>query len=289
MVEEEKDIISPDVPEQSEESVQIDKLTADMEAIQHRLDALDDVQNEAVNFVPKGVNFKLTSPQSISPGHKHVEADIDDLAHKTTLDSLDDVATIVEARGQILFRAASEWDALSPGTDGQLLKTQGAGADPVWVNAPTADIDILLQDWVTVNLVSGQSETTLKTFTIPGGTIGANDGIRVTIFHGLNNSGTARFRFKLDGDILMTNSEQSAQTYHTTFQMFNKNSTSSNSYFVNMIGVTAALGGAVFEEGGYDDSNTYDFSGDIILLLEGSTDGSGPMNIFGWTIEHLKA
>lgn len=36
-------------------------------------------------------------------------------------------------RGQILYRGASGWAALSPGTSGQLLRTGGAGADPSWI------------------------------------------------------------------------------------------------------------------------------------------------------------
>lgn len=36
------------------------------------------------------------------------------------------------SRGAILYRGASAWLALAPGTSGQFLKTQGAGADPVW-------------------------------------------------------------------------------------------------------------------------------------------------------------
>lgn len=36
------------------------------------------------------------------------------------------------SQGNILFRAGSLWQALGPGTSGQFLETQGAGANPVW-------------------------------------------------------------------------------------------------------------------------------------------------------------
>lgn len=36
-------------------------------------------------------------------------------------------------RGQILYRGASTWSALSPGTAGYLLQTGGVGADPSWI------------------------------------------------------------------------------------------------------------------------------------------------------------
>lgn len=52
-------------------------------------------------------------------------------------------------RGSILYRGASAWSALTPGTNGYLLQTGGAGADPSWVapaaaGAPT-DADYLVK------------------------------------------------------------------------------------------------------------------------------------------------
>ena len=40
-------------------------------------------------------------------------------------------------QGQILFRDVGSWTVLSPGTNGQILKTQGAGANPTWVTIGT--------------------------------------------------------------------------------------------------------------------------------------------------------
>lgn len=42
---------------------------------------------------------------------------------------LDEIST---TQGSILFRGAADWEALAPGTSGQFLKTNGAGADPEW-------------------------------------------------------------------------------------------------------------------------------------------------------------
>jgi hypothetical protein len=39
------------------------------------------------------------------------------------------------AQGDILFRGATEWEALVAGTDGYVLMTKGAGADPIWSSA----------------------------------------------------------------------------------------------------------------------------------------------------------
>ncbi len=54
----------------------------------------------------------------------------------TTLSALIDSA-IGGTRGQVLYRGASLWSVLSPGTSGQFLQTAGAGADPAWA-APAA-------------------------------------------------------------------------------------------------------------------------------------------------------
>lgn len=39
---------------------------------------------------------------------------------------------ISSTRGVTLYRGASAWTALSPGTNGQIMRTNGAGADPSW-------------------------------------------------------------------------------------------------------------------------------------------------------------
>ena len=39
--------------------------------------------------------------------------------------------------GSVIYRDAIGWNTLGPGTDGQVLSTQGAGADPKWIDPPT--------------------------------------------------------------------------------------------------------------------------------------------------------
>jgi hypothetical protein len=48
-----------------------------------------------------------------------------------------DVALTTPARGDVLYRGASKWNNLAAGTSGRFLKTQGAGADPVWADVPS--------------------------------------------------------------------------------------------------------------------------------------------------------
>lgn len=42
---------------------------------------------------------------------------------------------ISSTRGSVLYRGATDWAALAPGTAGQVLSTNGAGADPSWIAA----------------------------------------------------------------------------------------------------------------------------------------------------------
>src|SRR5205814_1708724 len=39
------------------------------------------------------------------------------------------------AQGSLVYRGASAWTVLAPGTSGQLLATQGAAANPQWITA----------------------------------------------------------------------------------------------------------------------------------------------------------
>lgn len=49
--------------------------------------------------------------------------------------------TFGTAQGSILYRGASSWTALGPGTSGQILQSTGAGSNPSWVTNATVSID----------------------------------------------------------------------------------------------------------------------------------------------------
>jgi len=75
-------------------------------------------------------------------------------------------------RGDILYRGASTWSRLAAGTSGQLLKTQGSGADPVWytltsyiaIPGSSAQGDVLYYNGTTwTRLGAGTSGQLLKT------------------------------------------------------------------------------------------------------------------------------
>ncbi len=51
-----------------------------------------------------------------------------------------DVGTTITTQGDILYRDGSGLARLGAGTSGQLLKTQGTGANPTWVDAPVGGL-----------------------------------------------------------------------------------------------------------------------------------------------------
>ena len=81
----------------------------------------------------------------------------------SSLSALMDTA-FSSTQGSIVYRGASGWVALAPGTSGQYLKTQGAAANPVWatstaptlLNTLTAGNTPALQD--TTSLTASYSE-----------------------------------------------------------------------------------------------------------------------------------
>jgi hypothetical protein len=64
-------------------------------------------------------------------------------------------ATAGNAQGSILYRSASAWTVLAPGTAGQVLTTGGASANPSWSAGSS---------WTTIKKTTDQSITSSTTF-----------------------------------------------------------------------------------------------------------------------------
>jgi hypothetical protein len=80
-------------------------------------DYLDDHMLVAGNGIGLAPNGSLKSPPTISAKVQEI---------------LDQISA---TRGTVLYRGAAGWAALAPGSAGQFLKTNGAGADPAWAAA----------------------------------------------------------------------------------------------------------------------------------------------------------
>ena len=108
--------------------------------------------------------------------------------------SASQLATVtVPARGAVLYAGASGAPAwLAAGTDGYVLKANGAGADPAWESLTA--IESQNRDVAEVEVgPSSVAETTVYSYTVPGGTLSTNRMLRLTAIGDiLNNSGGAQ-------------------------------------------------------------------------------------------------
>lgn len=94
-------------------------------------------------------------------------------------------ATVSSTQGALIYRGASNWASLSPGTSGQFLKTLGAAANPAWADIPAADLSTATGTLAVSK--GGTGVTSLAgTFVLAGGqtgalTLGTSNASTVTI------------------------------------------------------------------------------------------------------------
>lgn len=84
-----------------------------------------------------------------------------------------------EEQGDIVYFDGTNWVRLAAGTSGQFLKTQGAGANPIWDAAPLSEIP----NGTPVNAVAAQATLNITGVVIPGEYITIN-GVDVYEFTG---------------------------------------------------------------------------------------------------------
>jgi hypothetical protein len=90
---------------------------------------------------------------------------------------IDNAINSASVQGSILYRGASGWAALAPGTNGQLLQTKGAGANPQWFTASgTGTVtSVDASGGLTGMTFTGGPITSTGTLTL-GGTLGTGYG-----------------------------------------------------------------------------------------------------------------
>lgn len=112
-------------------------------------------------------------------------------AADTTLTALLDRA-LGSAQGDILYRSASAWGVLAPGTSGYVLETQGPGANPAWAAASgTGTVTSVGLSLPGIFSVSGSPVTSSGTLT---GSL-ANENVN-TVFAGPSSGGSAAPTFR---------------------------------------------------------------------------------------------
>jgi hypothetical protein len=108
----------------------------------------------------------------------------------TISDGLDWTAGSAPAFGDVLYRGASSWARLAPGTSGQILQTQGIGASPQWASVNTSSL--------ANNAVSNAKLATMSSSTIKArASAGTGDPEDITLSQLLDLVGSAA-----QGDIL---------------------------------------------------------------------------------------
>jgi len=100
---------------------------------------------------------------------------------------------ISTTRGAILYRGSSAWSALNPGTNGDVLTSNGTGADPSYETpsgGPGGGGALDVVQALAIDDIA--TEETLYTYSVPGNTI-AGGVLRLTLAGDyLNNSGASR-------------------------------------------------------------------------------------------------
>jgi hypothetical protein len=114
--------------------------------------------NANIDIEPNGTgnvllgNLTFDADQTVGAGQDDYVLTYDDAAGVISLEasaggggslaSLSDVTLTGTAQGDILYRNATEWVNLGPGTSGQFLQTQGAAANPQW-STPSGSGDVV--------------------------------------------------------------------------------------------------------------------------------------------------
>lgn len=96
--------------------------------------------------------------------------------HSTTLANLTDTDLTGIAQGNIIYRNATQWVVLAPGTSGQFLQTQGAAANPQW-SSPAGSGDVVGPASATDNAIARFDSTTGKLLQNSGVTINDSDDL----------------------------------------------------------------------------------------------------------------
>jgi len=133
----------------------VDQINRMFQRLMVRLDGLDlqlsDLDAKASLPEPSDTVVEETTYGQESTAGTSYEYSRGDHTHGTPevsdLDDLGNVDFTGEAWGDLIFRGEDEWNNLAAGTNGQVLKTAGADADPAWGDLAVADLsDVEITD-----------------------------------------------------------------------------------------------------------------------------------------------
>lgn len=162
-----------------------------------------------------------------------------------TLSALIDSA-IGSTRGSILYRGASAWAALSPGTSGNVLTSNGTGADPTY-QAVSAGVSLIGKAY-------DNGSGTGVSVTVPANTL-SSDGQVLLIFAGASSTGGSS-HLKVNGGWIGT---VSGAGYFVS--IIRRTGSSSATYFTGGVGGTSTTADSNLLSNSWGSSNTIDISG----------------------------
>jgi len=258
-------------------------LIAKIDSLEKQISELSVKQNEIKQFVPKGVNYKLISPNSANPGHTHTGSSISALDAGDITTGLLALArggtnkALVAANGQVAYSDADSLELTTGGSANQVL-TQGT--PPTWAN-PT--VRALVNDWASAQTGSNATNVTMKSYTLPGGTMGPNGFLRITLkINGGNVSDT--FDFLFGAAVAINDFSLGTGSYFFEIYIANLNTASDQDlYYVvhNLDNSTASKSNIIT-------AATENTANDQNIVIRGTSAPTGNVITRGWNIELIK-
>ncbi len=111
----------------------------------------------STNVARQDHKHDVSTASAVAVGAANAEGVATSLARSDHTHQVTDLAITSQVQGSTLYFNGTNWVQLSPGTSGEFLQTQGAGANPVWAAAPTGAVD-----WKDSVLVISTSNITLS-------------------------------------------------------------------------------------------------------------------------------
>lgn len=192
-----------------------------------------------------------------------------------------------QAQGDILYRNATEWTRLPAGTNGQLLRTNGAAADPSWQSVPVRSAS---QNFSGTSITFTGIPSTARIITIPVTQMGSASGqvalLRVGTSSGIVTTGyiSTGGRFSKDsgagGDGETTTATNGFVFYLTTIVVngtIRLTNLSGNTWVCDHTMAGDGAGWSLFGAGRITLSGTLDRV--QLLPLSGSFDATGSASI----------
>lgn len=118
---------------------------------------------------------------------------------------------ISNTHGTVLFRGATDWQALAPGTSGQFFKTNGAAADPEWAAAGGGGAGALS---LISTVTTSASQATVTFSSIPGT---FKDLILVVNARGTASTTAVNVLLRMNGDTGANYSYERVNPFGSTF------------------------------------------------------------------------